>query len=71
MDLANFSKRLSGSLTQEIYRDCNMACFQESTYNPDTQCLKNCSSKAAQFLSAFEKITKTEVPKLQESSRIQ
>jgi hypothetical protein len=71
MDLANMSRSLSSMLNQEIFRDCSMACFNEQSYNPDMECVKNCSSKHAQLLSAFEKVTKAEMPKLHEPSRIQ
>ncbi len=71
MDLANYSRSLSTMLTQEIVRDCNMNCFNQDTGVPDKSCITNCASKQAQLLTAFEKTMKTEMPKLQELSRIQ
>jgi len=70
MDLANMSKSISSMLSQEIIRDCNMACFKEESHQTDKECIKNCSSKGVQLLSAFERVAKTELPKLHEPSRI-
>jgi hypothetical protein len=70
MDLANFSKSLSSMLTQEIYRDCNSACTQNDSQS-DAECAKNCSSKGATLIQKFEQAVKTEIPRLQEVSRIQ
>jgi len=71
MDLANYSKSLSQMITHELFRDCNMACLNDQTGNPEKSCVENCASKGSQFLSVFDKVMKSEISKLQELSRIQ
>lgn len=70
MDLANYSKSLSNMVTQEIIRDCNISCFKEESGVPDRDCVNNCVGKSASFLAHFNKVIRTEIPKLQEISRI-
>jgi len=71
MDLANYSRSLSQMIVHDIFRDCNNSCLNDQTGIPEKDCISNCSSKAAQFLAAFDKTIKQEIPKLQEMSRIQ
>lgn len=68
MDLANFSKSLSQMVSHEVFRDCSNACFSDSGI-ADKDCVKNCSSKHAQFLSVFNTVTKAELPNLQSLSQ--
>ena len=70
MDLANYSRSLSQMITHEIFRDCNISCLNDQTGVPDKSCVQNCATKSAQFLSAFDSVIKSEIPKLQELSRI-
>ena len=64
MDLANYSRSLSQMVTHELFRDCNMACLNDQSGNPDKSCVQNCASKGSQYLSAFDRIIKSEIPKL-------
>ncbi len=70
MDLANYSRSLSQMITQEVFRDCSMACLSDNGV-PDKTCITNCTTKSSQLLSAFDSIIKSEIPRLQELSRIQ
>lgn len=72
MDLANYSRSLSTMITHEIFRECTMACFnvENASGVPDKTCVDNCASKNVQLLTAFDKVVKTELPRLQELSRI-
>lgn len=71
MDLENYSRSLSQMVRHEIYRDCNMACSDDTTATPLKECVINCAAKQAKLLTAFDKTIKLELPKLQDISRIQ
>lgn len=68
MDSAFLSKSMSNMISNEIFRDCNMACFKEESIETDKFCVKNCSSKSVQLLKAFERVTNAELTKIQEAS---
>lgn len=68
MDFANYSKSLSQMVVHEIYRDCSFACLTDN--GTDKNCVYNCASRHAQLLSTFDRVAKTEIPKLQELSRL-
>ena len=69
MDLANYSRSLSQMITHEVFRDCSMACLADNGV-PDKSCVQNCTTKSSQLMSAFDSIMKSEIPRLQELSRI-
>lgn len=69
MDFANYSKSLSQMVSHEVFRDCNNACFNDSgsTFVPPSKdCVTNCASRHAQFISAFDKVAKSEIPRIKE-----
>ena len=70
MDLANYSRSLSQMITHEVFRDCSMACLNDQNGVPDKSCVTNCSTKATQLIQAFDNVIKSEIPRLQELSRI-
>jgi hypothetical protein len=70
MDLANYNSSLSSMIGHEIFKDCNMACFNDQTGIPEKSCTKNCTSKSAQFLKIFNVAMNTQIPVLNELSRI-
>ena len=71
MDLANYSKSLSQMIVHEVFRDCSMSCLNDQTGVPDKSCVTNCVTKSTQLMSVFDLIVKSEIPRLQELSRIQ
>lgn len=68
MDSAFFSKSMSNMISNEMFRDCNMACFKEDSIETDKVCVKNCSSKSVQLMKAFERVTNTELAKIKSAS---
>lgn len=71
MDLANYSKSLSHMINHEVFRDCNLLCLNEQTGGvPSRDCIANCAARHSQYLSTYDRVLKSELPKLQEVSRI-
>ena len=70
MDLANFNTSLSSMIAHDILRDCNQACFNDSTAIPEKSCIQNCTTKAGQFLTVFNASIANTIPILNEMSRI-
>jgi len=71
MDLANYSRSLSQMITHEVFRECSMSCLNDQSGVPDKSCVTNCTTKSSQLISAFDAVIKSEIPRLQELSRIQ
>jgi hypothetical protein len=69
MDQANFNTSLSSMIAHDIFRDCNQACFNDSSAIPDKSCIQNCTRKAGQFLTVFNVSVSTTIPLLNEMSR--
>ena len=70
MDLANFNKSLSQSITHEMMLECNRLCFNEGESIPNVDCIRNCTFKQCQLLKIFNNTIHQEIPRLQELTRI-
>lgn len=70
MDLANFNTSLSSMIAHDIFRDCSNSCMNDQTGIPEVSCIQNCSKKSGQFLTVFNVALHTQIPVLNELSRI-